>query len=141
MSLIPRNSLFDLDRFFDNPWLPLHSDNPKLTTFAPKVDVKDQGDSYRISAELPGVKKEDVHVLLEGGVLTLEAESKQENTEEKDGKIIRQERRYGKFIRSFDLGPNVHESDINARFEDGVLMLTVPKAPKEATTLKRITVT
>ena len=79
MSLIPRNSLFDFDRFFDNPWLPLQSDNPKLTTFAPKVDVKEQGGSYHISAELPGVKKEDVHVLLENGVLTLEAESKQES--------------------------------------------------------------
>jgi HSP20 family protein len=140
MSLIPRNSLFDFERLFDNPWLAIPQDGSKLTAFTPKVDIKEQGNTYLISAELPGVKKEDVHVSLENGLLTLEAESKQENVEEKEGKIIRQERRYGKLMRSFDLGQHVHENDINARFENGVLTLVVPKTSGESSTVKKIKV-
>lgn len=138
MNLIPRNPLFDIDRFFDNSWLPLQAEGNKLGTFAPKVDVKEQDNAYHISAELPGVNKDDVHVTLENGVLTLEAETRQENKEEKEGKIIRQERRYGRFVRSFDLGPQVQESDINAHFENGVLTLIAPKVSKEASTAKKI---
>lgn len=130
MSLIPRNSLFDLDHFFDNSWLSLNHGG-KGGTFAPRVDVKEQDNAYHISAELPGINKNNIQVSLHNGILRLEAETKQENVEEKDGKIIRQERRYGKFTRSFDLGPNVQESDISARFEDGVLTLVAPKAPQE----------
>lgn len=138
MSLIPRNPLFELDRFFDNPWLSLNAEGSELGTFAPKVDVKEQDGSYLISAELPGVNKDDVQVSLENGVLTLEAETKQENKEEKEGKVIRQERRYGKFLRSFDLGQQVKEEDIEAHFENGVLSLKAPKASKEESQPKRI---
>lgn len=137
MSLIPRNSLFDLDHLFDNSWLSLNQGG-KGGAFAPRVDVKEQDNAYHISAELPGVNKDDIHVSLHNGILRLEAETKQENIEEKDGKIIRQERRYGKFSRSFDLGPHVQESDINARFEDGVLTLVAPKAPQEDSKAKKI---
>lgn len=137
MSLIPRSPLFDLDHFFDNSWLSLQQGN-KHGTLAPRVDVKEQDNAYHISAELPGVNKNDIHVSLENGVLCIEAETKQENTEEKDGKIIRQERRYGKFTRSFDLGPQVQESDITARFDDGVLSLVAPKVPRENSTAKKI---
>lgn len=138
MNLVPRNPLFDLDRFFDSPWLSHQPDEGKLGTFAPKVDVKEQDNAYHISAELPGVNKDDVHVSLENGVLTLEAESRHEDKEEKDGRVIRQERRYGKFMRSFDLGPQVQESDIKAHFKNGVLHLVAPKVPKEASAAKRI---
>lgn len=137
MSLIPRNSLFDFDHLFDNSWLSLQHGN-KSGTFAPRVDVREQDDAYHISAELPGVNKRDVHVSLQNGVLSIEAETKHESKEEKDGKIIRQERRYGKFVRSFDLGPQVQESDISARFEDGVLTLVAPKLPKENSTAEKI---
>lgn len=137
MSLIPRNSLFDFDHLFDNSWLSQQV-NRNGSTFAPRVDVREQDNAYHISAELPGVNKRDVHVSLNNGVLLIEAETKQENTEEKDGKVIRQERRYGKFMRSFDLGPQVQESDISARFEDGILTLVAPKLPKESTPSKKI---
>lgn len=138
MNLIPRNPLFELDRFFDNSLFSLQSDEGKLGIFAPKVDVKEQDNAYHISAELPGVNKDDVHVSLENGILTLEAETKQEDKEEKEGKVIRQERRYGRFVRSFDLGPQVKESDIKAHFENGVLDLVAPKVEKENSTAKRI---
>ena len=61
------------------------------------------------------------------GVLTLEAEARQESKEEDNGKVLRQERRYGKLLRSFNLGGDVHEEDISASFEDGVLALRAPK--------------
>lgn len=138
MNLIPRSSLFDIDRFFDNAWLPMQQDGGKLDAFSPKVDIRDKGDAYLISAELPGVNKEDVQVSLENGVLTIEAETRQEDKEEKEGRIVRQERRYGKFMRSFDLGSQVKDSDINAHFENGVLSLTAPKVSKEESKAKRI---
>ncbi len=138
MSLIPRNSLFDLDHFFDNSWLPFQGSGQRPGAFAPRVDVTEHENAYHISVELPGVDKKDVHVSLQNGVLSIEAETKQENKEEKDGKIIRQERRYGKFVRSFDLGPQVQESDITANYSDGVLKLTAPKAQPEAQLSRRI---
>lgn len=137
MSLIPRNSLFDLDNFFGSNWSPFDNAN-KLGTFSPRVDVKEKNDAYEISVELPGVDKKDVHVSLHNGVLSIEAETKQENTEEKDGKIIRQERRYGKFFRSFDLGPQLHEKDIVANYTNGVLTLVAPKTSQEKTAARRI---
>lgn len=138
MSLVPRSSLFDLDRFFSDAWSPIHSAEQRPTSFAPRVDIKDRDNAYEISAELPGVEKKDVHVSLNNGVLTIEAESRQEDTEEKDGKIIRQERRYGKFVRSFDLGKQVHEGDISASFENGILKLVAPKITEQAPATRRI---
>ena len=137
MSLIPRNSLFDLDHFFENAWTPFQNTN-RAGNYAPRVDVKEKENAYEISAELPGVDKKDVNVTLHNGVLTIEAESHQEDKEEKDGKIIRQERRYGRFVRSFDLGPQVQDSDITARFDNGVLTLSAPKGSKETPAARRI---
>lgn len=139
MSLVPRRSVFDLDHFFDDFWAPLRpsAESPN-TAFMPRVDVKDKEDSLEISAELPGVKKEDIHVNLENGILTLSAENHQEDKEEKDGKVIRQERRYGKYLRSFNIGSGIHESDIKATFKDGVLHLNAPKAKPELPESRRI---
>lgn len=136
MSLIPRQSLFDMDSFFDNFFAPRNTGSESF--FAPRVDLHEKDDHYEISAELPGVKKEDVHLTLNQGILTIEAEAKQENKEEKGGKVIRQERRYGKYARSFDLGSNVQESDISASFDDGVLKISAPKKPAVAQTSQRI---
>ena len=141
MSLIPRGSLFDSDRFMHNFWAPASGEvEPTGAFFSPRVDISDKDDHYEITAELPGVSKEDIHVTLTDGVLTLEAESKQENQEEKDGKIIRQERRYGKFMRSFNLGGEVSESDISAVFKDGVLQLKAPKLKEAVPTQRRISI-
>lgn len=139
MSLIPRSSFFDVDRFFDSPWFGLSgTDAARETAFSPRVDVRESDNGYEISAELPGVNKEDVNVTLNNGILSIQAETRQENTEEKDGRVIRQERRYGKFVRSFDLGNQVQDSDIKANFSNGILKLNVPKASSQETTAKRI---
>ncbi len=139
MSLIPRSRFFDMDRFFDDFWSPstTEADSPE-SFFSPRVDIVDRDDHYEITAEMPGIKKEDIHITLENGVLRLEAETTQETKEEKEGKVIRQERRYGKYVRSFDLGSDVHEEDIDASFENGVLKLSAPKKTKAAPEQRRI---
>ncbi len=137
MNLIPRDSLFDIDRFFDSNW-PFGGNSPSSGSFAPRVDIKEKNNAYVISAELPGVDKKDIQVSLHNGVLRLEAETRQESKEEKDGRVIRQERRYGKFVRSFDLGTQVQENDITASFDNGVLTLTAPKLAPEKAESKRI---
>lgn len=131
MTLVPRSNLFDIDRFFSDSWPQLVA-SQESSFFAPRVDIKEANNHYEITAELPGVAKEDIHVHVKDGVLTLEAETSQEDKEEKEGKIIRQERRYGKYMRSFNLGQDIAESDIKASFKDGVLKLEAPKqAPVE----------
>lgn len=128
MSLVPRGSFFDLDRFFDNFGLSTtREESVSSGFFAPRIDILDQDKQYEITAEMPGVKKQDLQVTLNNGVLSIEAESKQENKEEQQGKLIRQERRYGKFMRSFNLGDNIQEDGVHASFNDGVLKLIVPK--------------
>ena len=127
MNIVPRNSLFEMDNFFDDFFSPATWENDANKFFKPRVDIKDKKNSYIISAALPGVKKEDVKVTLEDGLLTIQAECKQEDKEEKDGKLIRQERRYGKYSRSFSVGENIKQGDIKANFKDGVLTLEAPK--------------
>ncbi len=143
MSLVPRNRLFDIDSFFSphfsNALWP-SAESKDMTSFSPRVDIKDKKDSYEITAELPGIKKDDIHVNLENGILSLQAETKQESKEEEDGKIIRQERRYGTFYRSFDLGAQVQESDIHAEFNDGVLTIEAPKHKEGEVQSKRINI-
>ena len=140
MSLVPRNNLLDIDRFFNDFWAPASADTRAGTFFAPRVDIKDKEGHYEITAELPGVDRDDIHVHVKEGILTLEAESRQEDSEEADGKVIRQERRYGKFMRSFNLGSDVHEDDIKANFKDGVLTLEAPKLVEQPPQRRRIEV-
>ena len=94
----------------------------------PVVDVAETDTAYQVKAELPGIRKEDLDVAVDDGVLTIKAEhnDKQEPTE--NGQLIRQERSYGKFVRSLRLGANVIEKTITAEYRDGVLHITLPKA-------------
>ena len=141
MNLIPRSSVFDTDNFFGSPWPALSPfESARDTAFSPRVDVREKEGGYEISAELPGVNKDDVNVTLNNGILSIQAETKSEEKEESEGRVIRQERRYGKFIRSFDLGNQVKDNDIKASFADGVLKLQVPKATAEEAKPKRIAI-
>ena len=139
MSLVPRGNFLDLDRVFDNIWSPLSKAEAAETGFfSPRVDIKEKKNHYEITAELPGVDQENIHVELEDGVLTISAETRQEDTEEKEGRVIRQERRYGKYMRSFNLGSDIHEEDITAAFKGGVLKLSAPKATEVTPARRRI---
>ena len=138
MSLIPRDSLFDLDNLFGHFFNPTMAKEMSNDFFSPRVDIKEMKDKYEIIADLPGVEKDDLSVTLENGVMTIEATTSAENVEEKDGKIIRKERRSGKYMRSFNLGVDVHEGDINANFKNGVLTLAVPKVEETVPEAHRI---
>ena len=101
-----------------------------------KIDVKAQAQGYQVHAELPGVRKEDIHVDIDGSVVSISAERRQEK-EVKDGeRILRTERHFGKVARSFDLGTEIDEAAASAKYSDGVLELTLPK--KAASPNKRL---
>jgi HSP20 family protein len=102
-----------------------------------KVDVKEKNGAYVVSAEAPGVKKEDIHVTIDGAQVTISAQVKQEK-EEKDERTLHTERVYGQMTRSFSLPQEVDESKAEAKFRDGVLELTLPK--KAAAARKQISI-
>ena len=92
-----------------------------------KMDVKEQGDDYLVHAELPGVKKEDIHVIVDGNQVSISAEVKQEKETREGERLLRSERYFGKVSRSFQLGQEIDDSRAVAKFNDGVLELTLPK--------------
>jgi HSP20 family protein len=97
--------------------------------WAPVVDITETDDEYLIKAEIPEVKREDVKVSVENGVLTMQGERKQEK-EEKGKKFHRVERYYGSFLRTFTVPDNVDDTKVRAEFKDGVLNVHLPKTEK-----------
>jgi len=104
-------------------------DEAGVMRWAPLVDIFEQNNHYELTADLPGLKKEDIKVEIHDNVLTLRGEKKIED-EKKDRNYRLNERYYGEFIRTFTLPENVEKSGIEAEFKDGVLKLTIPKAEK-----------
>ncbi len=95
-----------------------------------KTDVKETDEGYELDVELPGFKKEEIKLELNSGYLTISTEKSLEKKEENKGKVLRQERYSGTMQRSFYVGGSITEEDIKAKYENGVLSLTIPK--KEA---------
>ena len=100
-----------------------------ITEWTPSVDIIEDEKEWLVKADLPEVKKEDVKVSVENGVLTITGERKFEK-EEKDKKYHRIERSYGNFLRSFTLPDGADGSKVNAEFKDGVLKVHLPKSEK-----------
>jgi HSP20 family protein len=98
-----------------------------LADWAPLVDVEESEKEYLVKAELPEVRKEDVKVTIEDGMLNIEGERRREK-EEKTRKVHRVERSYGKFVRRFTVPPDVEDKKVTAEFKDGVLHVHVPKS-------------
>ena len=97
-----------------------------------KTDVKETEGSFELDIDMPGYKKEDVKAELKDGYLTITGTTKKETDDQsKKGKYVRRERYYGKCQRSFFVGKNVTEEDINAKFENGILTMYVPKEVKK----------
>ena len=103
-----------------------------------KVDVAENNGAYTVTAELPGVKKEDIQVTIDGDELTLAAEVKREREVTRDERVLHTERTFGKVSRSFSLPQEVDEAKAEAKFRDGVLELTLPK--KAAAQRKQISI-
>jgi HSP20 family protein len=100
---------------------------PETRTFAPALNVVETDQAFTLTAELPGVAKDDVKITIDDGVLTLAGEKKQEQTQ-KDGSWHRIERAYGAFERSLSLPKGVDGEKAQAAFKDGVLTITLPKS-------------
>jgi HSP20 family protein len=100
---------------------------PHDGTWAPAVDVVQETDRFRVRADLPGMKREDIEVTINGDTLTISGEKKQESEAKKEG-VYRAERYYGKFSRSLTLPSSVDASKIEATYRDGVLDISVPKS-------------
>ncbi len=126
-NLIPRGSLFD-DFFKDMApgyfVRPLHGEPLPQSI---KVDVKENGTAYTVEAEIPGVSKEDIHVTIDGNIVTLRAEVRQLDAQTSDEKLLRSERYYGSVARSFQLPVDIDQTQAKAKYDNGVLTLTLPR--------------
>ena len=132
------NPFCDMDefekRFFSSPFG--FFDNGSLDEF--KTDVKDEGDRYELEADLPGFDKKDIHLDINGDTLTVSAERHSEHEEkDKKGKYVRCERSYGTYSREFDVS-GVNTEGIKAKYENGVLKLTMPKKADALPETKRL---
>jgi HSP20 family protein len=118
--------LANVDDFFKgfrlHPWLKDAEFEPRI-----KVDVSEADAVYNVKADIPGVKKEDIHVSIDGNQVSIEAEIKREKEEKKGEKVVRSERYYGKQSRSFTLGSDIDSAKSEAKYQDGVLELKLPK--------------
>ena len=113
----------DSFRAFMRPW---RFEAPEATPRI-KLDLSELDGSYTVKAEIPGVRKEDIDVRVEGAQVTISAEVKTEKEEKKDGRILRQERQQGYASRSFTLACPVDEAKVEASYKDGILELKLPK--------------
>jgi HSP20 family protein len=147
MSLIRWDPFAEVNTLFDRlaggqlgrwPYLALPG-NGKKPQWAPSADISETDKEYLIRAELPAVKKEDVQVTLDDGVITIKGERKQ-SREDKNEKFHRVESFYGSFERSFSLPDNVHADAIRCESKDGVLSVHIPKSEASKQKPKQIAV-
>lgn len=135
--------LYNLERRMGRGFTdPVFFETPDVTSTAawtPMVDIFEEPDALRITAEIPGVKPEDVKISVEGNMLTI-AGTKQQVAEEKAERVYRYERTYGTFERSFTLPATVDVERIKASYDNGVLHLTLPKVEKAKPRLVKIEV-
>jgi HSP20 family protein len=126
--------LEDMFRGFLRPWPGMQATrSPRI-----KIDVSETEAAYQVKADVPGVRKEDIDVRVDGNLVTISAETKKDQEEKKGGRVIRSERQYGYTSRSFTLASDIEDGKVGAKYNDGVLELTLPK--KAASASRRINV-
>ena len=122
------DDMFDFDDFdkeFNRMMRPLYGKHAQNMM---KTDVRETGNSYELDIDLPGFKKDEITVQLDNGYLSISAaKGLDKNEENKDGKYIRRERYAGSMNRTFYVGSQLTQQDIQAKFEDGILKISVPK--------------
>ena len=102
-----------------------------------RTDIRDGGDHYTLDAELPGFSKEDIAIDIDGDKLTIEAKRQTENEQETGGSYLRRERFFGSYSRSFDIS-QINADEITARYENGILKLTLPKKTAAVPAARRL---
>jgi HSP20 family protein len=119
----------DIDRAFEGFFRPLRwVEEATSDNFVPAMDIKESENEYLVRTDLPGVRKEDISVTMENGLLTINAERKSEEVQKEGERELRRECRYGRYTRSLRLGTEVNEKGVKANYRDGVLELVLPKA-------------
>ena len=128
----PFGDVFDdlLKGFFVRPMA--YEGQAAAATGRIKIDVSEKGNTYVVHAEIPGVKKEDIQVNIDGDQVSISAETRAEKEVKDDERVLHRERYYGKVARAFRLGVEIDQAAANARFVDGVLELTLPKKAEVA---------
>ena len=128
------------DHFFDNDLIDWSNRNfSETNTTLPAVNVKEKKDGFEIEMSAPGLKKEDFNVELTNNVLTISCAKKEEDeTKDEDGRYTRQEFSYQSFSRSFNLPETVDHEKIDAKYQDGILILNIPKKEEVIPNPKRI---
>jgi len=119
----------DVFRSMMRPWRYESAEAPPRI----RLDLAEMDGAYTVRAEIPGARKEDIDVRIEGNLVTISAEMKKEWEEKKEGRVLRSERHYGQASRSFTLASPVDESKADAKYENGILELTLPKKSAAAT--------
>lgn len=140
MANMTRYSPFDesLDELFRGFFVrPVNFEGP-ASTGQFRVEVAEKDNAYVLRGELPGVKKDDINITIDGDTVAITAEVKNEKDVKDGERVLRSERHYGKVYRAFTLGQAVDEAGAQARYADGVLELTLPK--KAAVQAKRISI-
>lgn len=129
MSELRIKDFFDLDPLENNFRQLLRPWRFDATDAAPQIrlDVNEADDCYTVKAEIPGVRKEDIDVRIDGPQVTISAETKQDTEQKSAGRVLRSERRYGFASRSFTLAAAVDDAKADAKYKDGVLELRLPK--------------
>jgi len=113
------------DDFF-RPWSGLFDNGSNMSLSVPAVNITDNKDDFTVSLAVPGMKKDDFNIDVDGNMITISCE-KEEKKEEKEKKYTRKEYNYSSFSRSFTLPDEVQKEKIDARYEDGLLRLVLPK--------------
>lgn len=118
----------EIDRLFDNFFQPSSGESSESTaTWAPRTDLVETEDAYRIHVDIPGMTKDDLTINYQDDQLVISGERRDESREEKD-RYVRVERSFGHFYRAFTLPKTVNADAISANYENGVLTISVPKA-------------
>jgi HSP20 family protein len=128
MTKLAKRNFTDLEDLFDHFMLQPLITLPARKGLAIKTDVDEDSKAFKIKAEIPGVKKEDIEVKINGNQVFIRAEVKQQHEDRKDNKVVRSERYYGEVSRSFNFGDDIDAAGAEAKYEDGVLHLILPKA-------------
>jgi HSP20 family protein len=121
------NMRSDMDRLFEDFFRPDLEDQEEFGGLRPLVNMEETDNDYRITADLPGISKDDIKITYQDGILSVSGEKKAAK-DVKDGNYHRYERRFGKFCRNIEIPTNIVTEKIGADYSDGVLSITLPKA-------------
>jgi HSP20 family protein len=131
----PADDVFD-DLFRGFFMRPVHFEGRQEVQI--KVDVREDDKAYTVHAEIPGARKEDIHVTVDGSQVAISAEIKNEKEVKEGDKVLRSERYYGKVVRTFSLGHDLDDATAQAKYDNGILELRLPK--RIASTTKNLTI-